>query len=164
MSNDRLMSLSDLSTYTATPKSTLRALIRRGEGPAPMKIGRNLRFDPADVDAWLTDLRRPGRAAHKPVMTATDQNRVAGGVPSGGQYAPTDRPESDVRLTDLPLDRNGSIVQAGGVDVNTRGDGGIELLGWAAGEEQNATSVTPLTREQAQNLIVELRDALAETS
>lgn len=156
------MPLSDLSAYTGTPQSSLRAMIRRGDGPPTYKIGRNLRFRPSEVEQWLTGLRaepRPARAAHIRAVTNLDQTRVAGGVPAGGQYAPTDRPDSDVQLT-LPRDEHGSIVQGGGVDVVSHDDGRIELLGWATGEGDAATTVTPLTRDQARNLIDELSAAL----
>ncbi|GAA2069655.1 helix-turn-helix transcriptional regulator [Microbacterium hatanonis] len=51
-----LLTLRDLCQYTQTPASTMYQLLSRGAGPTSLKIGRNLRFRPSDIDAWLDGL------------------------------------------------------------------------------------------------------------
>ncbi len=50
---DRLLSVRDLSELLQVPVKTLYQWRHRREGPQPMRIGRYLRYDPADVAQWL---------------------------------------------------------------------------------------------------------------
>ena len=51
-----LLSIDELSLWTQTKKSTLYALLSQGRGPKCSKVGRALRFRPADVHAWISEL------------------------------------------------------------------------------------------------------------
>lgn len=45
----QLLSVDDLSRLLQVPAGTIYQWRRRGEGPRPVRIGKHLRFDPADV-------------------------------------------------------------------------------------------------------------------
>jgi excisionase family DNA binding protein len=49
----RLLSVEELSALLQVPIQTIYHWRYRGDGPRPMRIGRHLRFDPADVARWL---------------------------------------------------------------------------------------------------------------
>jgi predicted DNA-binding transcriptional regulator AlpA len=50
---DRLLSVGDLSGMLQVPVATIYQWRHRGEGPRPMRLGKYLRFDPADVASWI---------------------------------------------------------------------------------------------------------------
>lgn len=50
-----LWTAKDVSTYLGVPVSTLYQWRYRGIGPRARRIGRHLRYDPADVRAWLDE-------------------------------------------------------------------------------------------------------------
>jgi excisionase family DNA binding protein len=47
--------VSDVSTFLGIPVGTLYQWRHRGLGPRAVKVGRHLRYDPADVQAWLDE-------------------------------------------------------------------------------------------------------------
>jgi len=49
----RLLSVIEVAALLQVPVKTLYQWRFRGEGPIAMRIGRYLRFDPRDVDAWV---------------------------------------------------------------------------------------------------------------
>jgi hypothetical protein len=49
-----LWSIEDTSAYLRVPVGTLYQWRYRRVGPKAYKVGRHLRYDPADVRAWLT--------------------------------------------------------------------------------------------------------------
>ncbi|MGH2717118.1 MAG: helix-turn-helix transcriptional regulator [Actinomycetota bacterium] len=49
----RLMSVAELSEALQVPAETIYQWRHRGLGPKPIRLGRHLRFDPADVARWL---------------------------------------------------------------------------------------------------------------
>ncbi len=51
----RLWSVSDVSAFLGIPVGTLYQWRHRGRGPRARKVGRHLRYDPADVQAWLDE-------------------------------------------------------------------------------------------------------------
>jgi excisionase family DNA binding protein len=51
----RLWSVSDVSQYLGIPVGTLYQWRCRGQGPRAHKVGRHLRYDPVDVQAWLDE-------------------------------------------------------------------------------------------------------------
>ncbi len=51
----RLWSVSDVSEFLGIPVGTLYQWRHRGQGPRARKVGRHLRYDPADVQAWLDE-------------------------------------------------------------------------------------------------------------
>lgn len=54
MPDDRLWSVQDVSYYLGVPVSTLYQWRCAGHGPRSRRIGRHLRYVPADVKAWAT--------------------------------------------------------------------------------------------------------------
>ena len=58
----QLLSVEQLAHILQVPAKTIYEWRCRGEGPAGMRVGRYLRFDPADVAAWI-DSRKTGAAA-----------------------------------------------------------------------------------------------------
>jgi excisionase family DNA binding protein len=49
----RLLSVEDLAELLQVPMRTIYDWRYRGDGPKPIRVGRHLRFDPADVARWL---------------------------------------------------------------------------------------------------------------
>ena len=50
-----LMTPHEVSAYLGVPVGTLYNWRYSGEGPSCAKIGRHLRYRPADVDAWVAE-------------------------------------------------------------------------------------------------------------
>ena len=51
----RLWTVQDLSEYLGIPVDTIRGWRSKKYGPPARKIGKHLRYDPADVRRWLDD-------------------------------------------------------------------------------------------------------------
>ncbi|TDB93880.1 DNA-binding protein [Micromonospora fluostatini] len=49
----RLWSVTDVSAFLGIPVGTLYQWRHRRIGPRASRVGRHLRYDPADVRAWL---------------------------------------------------------------------------------------------------------------
>jgi len=49
----RLLSVEELAGLLQVPPRTIYDWRYRGDGPKPIRVGRYLRFDPADVAHWL---------------------------------------------------------------------------------------------------------------
>ncbi|MBI5487418.1 MAG: helix-turn-helix domain-containing protein [Deltaproteobacteria bacterium] len=60
MTKRKLMGRAEAATYLGIPARTVYALVRQGEIPA-VRVGRVLRFDAAQLDAWRR--RRTANAA-----------------------------------------------------------------------------------------------------
>jgi excisionase family DNA binding protein len=50
---DKLMSADELSDYLGVPVATLYQWRHKGTGPTAFRVGRHLRYDPANVRSWL---------------------------------------------------------------------------------------------------------------
>ncbi|MFG2105828.1 helix-turn-helix transcriptional regulator [Micromonospora chersina] len=50
---EQLWTAEDVSTFLGVPVSTLYQWRYRRTGPRASRVGRHLRYDPADVRAWL---------------------------------------------------------------------------------------------------------------
>ncbi|MEV6800504.1 helix-turn-helix domain-containing protein [Micromonospora rifamycinica] len=50
---ERLWSVNDVSAFLGIPVGTLYQWRHRRIGPRASRVGRHLRYDPADVRAWL---------------------------------------------------------------------------------------------------------------
>jgi DNA-binding transcriptional MerR regulator len=50
---DRLWSVQDVSRFLGVPVATLHQWRYLGTGPKAYRVGKHLRYDPADVKAWL---------------------------------------------------------------------------------------------------------------
>lgn len=57
LAGDQLWSITDLSRYLQVPVESIRKWRARGGGPPAYMIGKHLRFDPAEVSAWLKSQR-----------------------------------------------------------------------------------------------------------
>ena len=53
----RLLSVQEVAELLQVPVKTIYQWRYRGEGPRPMRLGKYLRFDPADVAVWI-DVRK----------------------------------------------------------------------------------------------------------
>jgi excisionase family DNA binding protein len=51
---DRLWTVDDVSAFLGVPVGTLYQWRHRRLGPPAAKVGRHLRYDPADVRAWFS--------------------------------------------------------------------------------------------------------------
>lgn len=45
----------DVAEFLRVPERTLRRWVASGAGPRPLRLGRSVRFRPADVAAWLDE-------------------------------------------------------------------------------------------------------------
>ncbi|MFJ6200228.1 helix-turn-helix transcriptional regulator [Micromonospora sp. NPDC092111] len=50
---ERLWSVTDVSAFLGIPVGTLYQWRHRRIGPRASRVGRHLRYDPADVRAWV---------------------------------------------------------------------------------------------------------------
>lgn len=53
---DPLWTVDDVALYLRVPVKTLYQWKWRGEGPPVRKMGRHLRYDPAEVKSWFVAL------------------------------------------------------------------------------------------------------------
>jgi excisionase family DNA binding protein len=49
----RLLSVQEVAALLQVPVKTIYQWRCQGDGPAPIKVGRYLRYDPADVAVWI---------------------------------------------------------------------------------------------------------------
>ncbi len=54
---DPLMSPDDLAAFLGIPVKTVYVWRGRGQGPPGFRVGRHVRYDPADVRAWVDQQR-----------------------------------------------------------------------------------------------------------
>jgi excisionase family DNA binding protein len=50
-----LLTIGEASSYLKIPVKTLRKWRLEGYGPPSMKLGRHVRYDKADLDAWIDE-------------------------------------------------------------------------------------------------------------
>ncbi|TKG67018.1 helix-turn-helix transcriptional regulator [Prauserella endophytica] len=50
---ERLLTVTDLAELLSVSKDTVYWLNKRGKGPKRVRVGREVRYRPADVEAWL---------------------------------------------------------------------------------------------------------------
>jgi len=58
VSSRRMLSVQEAAARVGLSKSSLNKLRVYGGGPAFLKLGRSVRYDPHDLDAWLASHRR----------------------------------------------------------------------------------------------------------
>lgn len=51
--SDRLMTVEEVADFLGVPVATLYQWRHKGTGPCAFRVGRFLRYDPADVRHWL---------------------------------------------------------------------------------------------------------------
>lgn len=59
---EQLWDATRLMNYLQTSRATLARWRRRGYGPRPIQVGRQIRYRPADVVAWVAAETRTKRA------------------------------------------------------------------------------------------------------
>lgn len=57
---DRLWTPDDVAAFLGVPKATVYKWRNQGTGPRTLKVGRHLRYLPAEVLAWATAQSGPG--------------------------------------------------------------------------------------------------------
>lgn len=55
---NRLWSVQDLADYLGVPLQTVYQWRKKGYGPRGVKVGKHVRFRPAEVERWLDALDR----------------------------------------------------------------------------------------------------------
>jgi excisionase family DNA binding protein len=58
--SDRLLDAKAIAERLGVPETWVRESVRSGAIPH-VRLGRYVRFDLADVEAWLAECKRPGR-------------------------------------------------------------------------------------------------------
>ena len=58
---ERLLDAKAIADRLGVPESWVRESARSGAIPH-VRLGRYIRFDPADVEAWLEECKQPGRS------------------------------------------------------------------------------------------------------
>lgn len=61
--SEKLLSAQDVADYVGVPLATLYQWRCKGTAPRAVKVGRHIRFRPADVEAWLERQSDPRPAA-----------------------------------------------------------------------------------------------------
>lgn len=51
--HSRLMTVEEVAAYLCIPVNTLYQWRHKGNGPTAFRVGRHLRYDPANVRDWL---------------------------------------------------------------------------------------------------------------
>ncbi|HEX3646891.1 MAG TPA: helix-turn-helix domain-containing protein [Pseudonocardiaceae bacterium] len=55
---ERLWTVDDVAEYLGVPKQTLYQWRTRGYGPVGSRIGKHVRYNPADVKSWVDSRKR----------------------------------------------------------------------------------------------------------
>jgi excisionase family DNA binding protein len=55
---DKLWSVQELADFLGVPVTTVYQWRSKRYGPVGLRIGKHVRYRPADVERWLTTLRR----------------------------------------------------------------------------------------------------------
>ncbi|CUR54629.1 Transcriptional regulator, MerR family [metagenome] len=58
---DELLTINEVSALLHVPVATLRYWRHLGTGPHSFRVGRGVRYQSADVRAWISAKRRSGR-------------------------------------------------------------------------------------------------------
>jgi excisionase family DNA binding protein len=58
---ERLLTAAEVAKLLNVPVSWVRESTRSGAMPC-VRLGRYVRFDPADVEAWIASCKQPGRS------------------------------------------------------------------------------------------------------
>ncbi len=60
---EKLMSVDEVADFLGIPVNTLYQWRHKGTGPTAFRVGRFLRYDPANVRDWLTTASEVGHGA-----------------------------------------------------------------------------------------------------
>jgi excisionase family DNA binding protein len=55
---DKLLTLQQLAELLGVPEATVYQWRSKGYGPRGLRVGKHVRYRPADVEKWLTSLAR----------------------------------------------------------------------------------------------------------
>jgi excisionase family DNA binding protein len=55
-----LLTYKQAADYLTIPEETLRKWRAQGRGPRSIKLGRHVRYDKADLDAWVEQRKQNG--------------------------------------------------------------------------------------------------------
>ena len=69
--SERLLTAAEVGDLLGVPESWVRESARSGAIPH-LRLGRYVRFDLADVEAWLESCKQPGRAVRLRTRDAVD--------------------------------------------------------------------------------------------
>jgi len=58
---EALLTVEEVAALLKIPTATLYQWRSRRTGPNSLKVGRHLRYDPAELQAWLAECGRAGR-------------------------------------------------------------------------------------------------------
>jgi excisionase family DNA binding protein len=61
MTEERLLTVSELARFLQVPDQTLYGWRTQGKGPHAFKVGRHLRYRARDVEMWLEAKGDPGK-------------------------------------------------------------------------------------------------------
>ncbi len=78
---DRLLSPDDLAGFLGVPVKTIYRWREHREGPPGFRVGRHVRYDPADVRAWLDRQRAAEQSPAPDLVAAADPVRTGGRRP-----------------------------------------------------------------------------------
>ena len=59
---EKLLSPDELAEYLGVPVGTVYRWNHTGDGPTRSRVGRHVRYAPADVESWLKDQRVESRS------------------------------------------------------------------------------------------------------
>lgn len=74
---ERLWSIEDLAEFLAVPVNTVYRWRKYGGGPRSYKVGKHVRFQPAEVAAWLEEQAQEPEASPKPAVRRSIQDDQA---------------------------------------------------------------------------------------
>lgn len=60
------MTLAELADYLSVTPQALYDLRSKGRGPRGFRVGRQLRFRPAEVEAWIAGMEAADGERHRP--------------------------------------------------------------------------------------------------
>ena len=108
MSLHRFLSLSDVADLFGIPEASLYRQRYTGDMPGSLgfKVGRHVRFDPADLERWVHGQKMAGRSP--PVQTAGTADAPAPTAPSETEVSSVS-PQSLEATTGQSLSTRGEV-------------------------------------------------------
>jgi excisionase family DNA binding protein len=89
---ENLWSVDDLAAYVGVPRATIYVWSSRRVGPPGVRVGRYLRFRPAEVESWLEQAQREHQRADAP-----ESRRLGAGTRATGDDASYHRNVGPIR-------------------------------------------------------------------
>ncbi len=76
-----LLTVADVAQLLQVPPKSIYSWRSKGEGPPGFRVGRHVRFDPADVRAWMDRQRAAEQSPAPDLAAAADSVRIGGRRP-----------------------------------------------------------------------------------